>query len=432
MNKVELNILLVDDDPLTGRFVQHVLHQASDQFEFVLRSALSLAQTRSALQECAPDLILLDLGLSDSSGLDTVRQTAALCPEIPIVVLTGTSDEELGIQAIHEGAEDYIVKVNLSKNLAVRTLCYAIERKKMKLRLLQAQDELENRVQKRTLELATTNFKLKQEIAERINAEGQLEQLNRDLQGMVERLTLSNLELQDFAHAVSHDLKSPVRAIGTLAGWLRTDYADRFDEEGREKVQILAHRADHLNRMIDGILQYCGIGRLEESFQPVNLADKIPQIWDGLEPPDRIRLDVETPLPTLVCEEGRISQVFRNLLQNAVQYNDKPQGLVRVGCQDRQTEWLFYVADNGVGIDSRDTTRIFELFETLTSLDEKKGLGLGLCLVRRVVERYGGKIWVESVVGQSTLFWFSISKSLPLNERGLHHAGDQTHSACGR
>ncbi len=187
MDKKIIDVLLVDDSPVAREFVQQVLSCSSDILDFCIKTAGDLVEADNYLSRMRFDVILLDLALPDSDGINTVKSVHESNPDIPIVVLTGSDDENLGVEAIKEGAEDYIVKKDLSKYVAVRTIRHAVERKKMKQTLLKAHDELEERVQERTAELAQANELLKSEIAERKLAEEKLE-------STIKQLTLSNLE----------------------------------------------------------------------------------------------------------------------------------------------------------------------------------------------------------------------------------------------
>lgn len=237
-----------------------------------------------------------------------------------------------------------------------------------------------------------------------------LKALNVSLGDTIDELTVSNLELLDFAHVVSHDLKSPVRAIGTLANWLEKDCIDKLDKESQEKMRLLVKRAKRLNVMIDGILQYCGVTRIGEEKQQIDLNELIGQISCDLNLPDKITLTIENELPHIVCRKARISQIFQNILGNAVKYMDKPEGLITVGCVEEKDYWQFSVSDNGPGIKEKYYAKIFELFETLHSCDETDQIGVGLSLVKKIVEMLEGQIWVESRVGHGSTFFFTIPK----------------------
>jgi signal transduction histidine kinase len=270
--------------------------------------------------------------------------------------------------------------------------------------LVKAKGELELRVQGRTSELTTANKHLTAEIGEREKAERRQAQLLKELESV-------NQELKDFAYIASHDLKAPLRAIKTLADWISTDYAAKLDQEGQEQLNLLRQRADRMHNLIDGILQYSRVGRVREKLVEVELDKLLPEIIDILASPANIKITVECELPTVKCEETRITQVFQNLLSNAVKYMDKPEGLIRVGCSGENEFWKFSVADNGPGIEQKHWDRIFKIFQTLAPRDEFESTGIGLTVVKKIVEMYGGKIWLESEVGKGTTFFFTFPKA---------------------
>jgi len=227
---------------------------------------------------------------------------------------------------------------------------------------------------------------------------------------LLKQVEAANQELADFAHVVSHDLKAPLRAIDSLAKWLAADYKDKFDDEGRDQLNLLLGRVKRMHDLIDGILQYSRAGRIREEVVEVDLDELVPAVIDLLAPPPHIRVTVETPLPRIVIEPTRIAQVFQNLLSNAVKYMDKPEGRVRVGCTEEGGWWKFYVSDNGPGIEEKDRQRVFQLFQTLKPRDEADSTGVGLAVVKKAVEMYGGRVWIESKVGEGSTFYFTLPK----------------------
>jgi two-component system sensor kinase FixL len=242
------------------------------------------------------------------------------------------------------------------------------------------------------------------DITERKQAEEQQTQL-------LQKLSEINQELKDFAYVVSHDLKAPLRAIKTLAEWLAADYRDKLDEQGKENLQLLGQRVDRMHNLIDGVLQYSRIGRTEQKASPVDLSLLLPEIIDNLGVPAHIAIRVEPDLPTIEADPTRITQVLQNLLSNAVKYMDKPQGSIAVDCVPEDGFWKFSVADNGPGIEQKYFERIFKLFQTLTRRDDCESTGVGLTVAKKIVEMYGGRIWVESEVGQGSTFFFTFPRS---------------------
>ena len=215
-------------------------------------------------------------------------------------------------------------------------------------------------------------------------------------------------ELEDFAYIVSHDLKAPLRGIKTLVDWISTDYANKLDQEGKEQLDLLSGRVGRMHNLIDGILQYSRIGRMKEERVKVDLDKHLPEIIDMIAPPENITITIENKLPIIECEQTRIFQVFQNLISNALKYMDKPQGRIIIGCVEENGFWKFSIADNGPGIEEKYHQKIFQLFQTLSARDEYESTGVGLTLVKKIIELYRGKIWIESKVGQGSTFFFTL------------------------
>jgi two-component system sensor kinase FixL len=233
---------------------------------------------------------------------------------------------------------------------------------------------------------------------------------NQELAAANKELAAANKELTAFANVVSHDLKAPLRAIDSLVRWLASDYGEKLDSNGKEQVKLLLGRVKRMHNQIEGILQYSRAGRAIEKLEDVDLSTMMPEVIDLLSPPSHIKVKIETPLPTVSAEKTRIEQVFQNLLSNAVKYNDKPEGLVRVGGLDDGGYWRFYVADDGPGIEEKNFERIFQIFETCRPRDQADSTGVGLAVVKKAVELYGGRVWVESRVGEGSTFFFTYPK----------------------
>jgi signal transduction histidine kinase len=229
---------------------------------------------------------------------------------------------------------------------------------------------------------------------------------------LLRQVEAANQELADFAYVVSHDLKAPLRAIDSLARWLVKDYSERLDDEGREQLNLLVSRADRMRQLIDGILQYSLAGRMREESGPVDLARLVPEVIESLAPPAHIRITVAEGLPVVTGHRVRLEQVFQNLLSNAVKYMDKPRGEIGVGWSEEPgtANWRFFVADNGPGIEEKDFERVFQLFQTLRPRDEADSTGVGLSVVKKIVEMYGGRVGVESVVGKGSTFYFTLPR----------------------
>lgn len=220
-----------------------------------------------------------------------------------------------------------------------------------------------------------------------------------------------NNELQNFAYVVSHDLKAPLRAISTLANWISSDYADKFDAEGKEQMVLLISRVKRMHDLIDGILEYSRVGRIKEEKIPLNLDELLQEVIDAIAPPDNIEIIIENDLPEIIFERTRIIQVFQNLLSNAIKFLDKPKGLIKIGSKEYDEYWKFWVSDNGPGIDRKHFTKIFKIFQTLQPRDEFESTGIGLTLIKKIIDLYEGKIWLESELNEGSTFFFTLPKN---------------------
>ena len=249
------------------------------------------------------------------------------------------------------------------------------------------------------------------DITERKRAAEVLHMLNEDLELRVSQRTAeleaANRELQEFAYIVSHDLKAPLRGICQLAQWLREDYAQVLDEEGRAQIDLLMSRVRRMEKLISGILHYSRATHGSEYEEQIDLNTLVPQVIDMLSPPPHITIRIEQTLPVVHGDPIRITQVFQNLLNNAIKFMDKPDGQITIDCVDSGEVWVFGVEDNGPGIEPRHHERIFHIFQSCTPRDERESTGIGLTVVKKIVEFYGGRIWVESEPGRGSRFLFT-------------------------
>ena len=167
-----------------------------------------------------------------------------------------------------------------------------------------------------------------------------------------------------------------------------------------------------MDNLINGILQYSRVGQVKEKMIAVDLDQLVREVIDLLSPPANIVVSIDNTLPTVMAEPTRIEQVFLNLLSNAIKYMDKPQGEIRIACSSEDKQWKFLITDNGTGIELRHFERIFQLFQTLVPRDRVEGTGVGLSIVKKIVEMYEGKIWLESKVGEGSTFFFTLPKTV--------------------
>jgi signal transduction histidine kinase len=275
--------------------------------------------------------------------------------------------------------------------------------------LRKTRDELQWNVQRRMDELSLTNQVLQEEIGRRIQAEILLE-------NKINQLNQVNADLNDFAYIVSHDLRAPLRAIGSLAHWIYEDNNDVLNAEGRENLETLSGRVRRMDALINGILQYSRIGRIEPTREVLN-SDKIcREVIDSLAPPEGVAVRIAGTLPQFQYDRTHLEQVLQNLIGNSLKHLGKPAGEITVSAVESIGAWEFCVRDTGVGIEEKHFERIFKIFQTLKPRDQVEASGIGLTIVKAIVEKHGGKVRVESTPGQGTAFYFTVPKFPALSD----------------
>jgi signal transduction histidine kinase len=234
-------------------------------------------------------------------------------------------------------------------------------------------------------------------------------------------LERSNQELDDFAYIASHDLKEPLRGLFNHATFLLEDYKDRIDEDGVRRLTRLGLLCQRMERLINDLMYFSRLGRADLAIQetdPNAVIVEIQQMMETLLSERHARIAVPRVLPQIVCDKPRVTEVFRNLITNAVKYNDKAERLVEIGFSESVNTAegpernVFYVKDNGVGIDPEFHQEIFRIFKRLQNSSDgpDTGTGVGLTFVKKIVERHGGRIWLKSEPGKGTVFYFNLNR----------------------
>ena len=225
---------------------------------------------------------------------------------------------------------------------------------------------------------------------------------------LLKELENSNQGLQEYAHIVSHDLKSPLRSISALSTWLQEDYKDVLDETGNQHLQMMQEKVASMDKLISGILEYSTANSSNLDITTVDLNSVIDNIKETIYIPDHVQLSVPQKLPNIVADQTKMHQLFQNILSNAVVHIEKEKGLVEVLFKEDTDQWQFTIADNGVGIPEKHHKKIFEIFQSVGN--KARSTGIGLSIVKKIVDRYNGAVWVESEVGNGTQFHFTIKK----------------------
>ena len=237
--------------------------------------------------------------------------------------------------------------------------------------------------------------------------------LFREARELITALEKSNRDLDQYAYVTSHDLRAPLRGIANLASWIEEDLGDRLTDRGREHMRLLRNRVQRLEDIIQGVLAYSRAGLGDDEPVDIDVGALAREIVELLAPPAHAQITIAPNLPTVLSSRVPLQQVLLNLVGNALKYNDRSQPRIEIGAEPCADGWEIYVRDNGPGISPRYHAQIWGLFQTLVSRDQLESTGIGLAIVRKVVEAHGGRAWVESAQGQGATFRFTWPKSPP-------------------
>jgi signal transduction histidine kinase len=322
------------------------------------------------------DAILLDYLLPDGNGLKFLETLAARnnASNPPIVMMTGHGDESIAVRAMKLGAQDYLPKHKFSPQLLISTIHGAIENARLRLQLQQSEEQLQ---------------------AERERAQSALENRNQ--------------ELYCFVHTVSHDLKAPLRAIANLSEWIEEDLEGALTVGTQAQMTLLRNRVERMSATIDGLLNYARSGETDGSIESVEVAQLLAEAIDSLSPPPTFSIEI-APMPIITTNRLPLFQVFTNLIGNAIEHHDRSNGLIRVAVRELEDLYEFSVADDGVGIALEQHEWIFGMFQAINPQHRSDSTGIGLAIVKKIIEAQGGTIWLESEVGKGTTFYFTWKK----------------------
>lgn len=236
----------------------------------------------------------------------------------------------------------------------------------------------------------------------------ELKNLEAQKEKLLGQLEKSNEELHEYAHIVSHDLKSPLRSINALITWLKEDNKDTLDASSLENINLIEMTLEKMEQLITDILNYSSVGSESGEDQQFDMQKMLEDLLTIMFVPENIKVTIPNNLPTLIGDKTKIQQVFQNLIGNAIKFNDKEQGLIDVTVQENPTHYQFSISDNGVGIEPKFHDKIFKIFHSLENRDDSSGIGLSI--VKKIVNLHDGEIWLESAPGEGTTFYFTLKK----------------------
>jgi signal transduction histidine kinase len=384
MSSSPVQILLIEDNPGDARLIKEFLGEVTSS-TFELDFVDNLSEGLRHLD--GKDAILLDLALPDSSGLDTFEKIHSHAPAIPIIVLTGTDDDALAFKAVREGAQDYLVKGQVSSQLLGRTIQYAIERKRINEEL----EILYRQIQQHSAELERT-------VAER-----------------TKWLEAANRELESFSYSVSHDLRAPLRAMDGFSRILLEEHSKQLSPDAKRYLQLVRSNAQQMSDLIDKLLAFSRLGRQPLNKQSVMPIDIVNKVLEELQDEQAGRhIDVVIgDLPACEADPTLLKQVFVNLISNALKFTRRREtARIEIGSQEREGTVVYFVKDNGAGFDMKYVNKLFGVFQRLHSTNEYEGTGVGLANVQRIIHRHGGKVWAEGEVDNGATVYFTINGSV--------------------
>ncbi len=230
------------------------------------------------------------------------------------------------------------------------------------------------------------------------------------LKDYYDTLEKTNQELDQFAYIVSHDLKAPLRAISNLSIWIEEDIEEVLKDDTKQNFDLLRGRIHRMESLINGILEYSRAGRMKSTPMQFKSHPIVKEIVSVLAPPDNFKVEIQADLPERVADKLKLEQVFSNFISNAIKYNSNPEPFIKIGYNENASHHQFYVEDNGPGIDAEYHEKVFVIFQTLQARDKVESTGVGLAIVKKIIEDAGGRVWVESELGKGSKFCFSIPK----------------------
>jgi two-component system sensor histidine kinase/response regulator len=369
-------ILIVDDNQANLIALEHLLENDN-------RIVLPVNNGREALKITLSqeiDLIILDVKMPDMDGFEVAQilKSNKKTREIPIIFASAERKEhKFLIKGYEEGAVDYLFKP-LDPDIA-----------KAKVAVL-----LQLQLQKR--ELIAKNLEIKK--------------LNEDLQNAVYQLKETNKELESFSYSVSHDLRTPLRAINGYSKIIKEDYSHIIDDEANRLFGVVQENAERMELLIDDLLEFSKLGRKPVAKSKINMEEMVKDVLNEITKSSYRKSDVK--IHSLLPGYGDfalINQVWINLISNALKYSAKKQKPeIEIGSTESNSEVVYYIKDNGAGFDMEYVDKLFGVFQRLHADNEFEGTGVGLAIVHRVITKHGGKVWAESEIDKGASFYFTL------------------------
>jgi signal transduction histidine kinase len=370
--KAKLQVLLVEDNPADAELMLRELRK--DGFEVSTTVVRTPGEFQRRIREESPDIILADYNLGEWRGVEALQILQAEGIDIPVIMVTGALGDVAAVECIKQGATDYVLKDGLA----------------------------------RLPEAIRSALREKHERSLRHQAEG-------DLARKVEELARSNADLEQFAYVASHDLQEPLRMVVAYTQLLSERYHGKLDADADKFLGYASEGAQRMQVLIHDLLAFSRIGRQDAVSENVDCKVVVEEVLQALASATRESGAVvtHTVLPAVWANRTQVAQVFQNLIQNAIKFRGKEPPLISIQAEKAGQQWRFSVSDNGIGIAPEYAENIFVVFQRLHARGEYPGNGIGLAICKKIVERYGGRIWVEAQPGSGSIFKFTLPSRGP-------------------
>lgn len=363
-----LSILIVDDNQDDADFLMNLL-RGDATTSFSVEHADRLIPGLERMESGGIDLVILDLFLPDSKGIKTLHKMLSRAKNTAIIALTRLDDAATGVAAVRDGAQDFLIKGEVSDTLLIRAIRHAIERKQTEISLRESEERY---------------------------------------RGVAEKLEEAYAELETFSYSVSHDLRAPLRAITGFAEIINRRFRVQLNEDGQRYLENIIESGKQMGWLIDDLLAYSRIGSSVLDLEPIHIDELIRQVLESLAATiheHKAAIAAPDDLPVLTGNRILLKQIFQNLITNAATFHKEgvaPQ--IEISYQREHGMHTFHIADNGIGIPEEHQERIYNLFQRLHVQEEYPGTGIGLAIVKKAVKKLHGQISVKSKVNEGATF----------------------------
>ena len=401
-NSYSGKILIVDDNSDNLKVLYTYLKSAGFEV-FAADNGLAGIEV---VKHSEPELILLDVMMPEMNGFEVCRRLKAdpTTEHIPVIFLTALSEVVDKLTGFQVGGVDYITQPVEYEEVVARARTHLVltrTRQKLSQQNQKLQAEINHRKQIET-ELTQSKQLLKQ-------SNDNLEQTVAD---RTAELATSNKDLEHFAYIASHDLRQPIRKIRMCTEYLAEDYQHCFDDQAREYIGYITKSTDRMYLLIDDLLAYSRIAKHERTLVPVDLESVVRDTLEDFSitiKEKQVTVNYQN-LPTVLANSTEIGQLFQNLIGNSLKFTSDRPPEITIDAVEQEDRWLISIKDNGIGIESQFFDKIFQMFQRLHGNRKYEGTGIGLAICQKVVNSYGGEIWVESQLNEGTTFYFTLPK----------------------